>query len=496
MHKRFVHTALLGAAGLLGGCSLAPKYERPEAPVRKEYPSYGYNAATPAPGAGAVSASVPAPASGDAVAGAAAADLGWARFFGEPRLRALIALALENNRDLRVAALNIERVRALYRIQRTALIPSLDLAGDAARRRTPGDLNGTGASRLSDSYSLGLEVPSYEVDFFGRIASLRDQVLQQYLASEEARLSARIGVVSAVARQYFSLLAAEEQLDVARQTLATAESTLALTRQTYEAGIGSELDVRSAEAQRETYRAAVAALEQQRARAENALVLLIGCPLPENLPKPGSIENQQLVEELPAGLPSDLLVRRPDLCQAEHALQAANANIGVARAAFFPTVKLTAAGGTASAELSGLFGQGSGTWSFAPSITLPLFASGKNRAQLDVAQVQKRIEVANYEKAIQAAFREVSDALAVRASVGVQVAAQQARVTAAQRRYELTEQRFRAGVASYLNVLLAQQELHSARQALLDARLARLLNLTSLYAALGGGWQERAEGGR
>lgn len=472
----------LGGLAVLSGCSLAPRYERPAAPVAAAYPV--------AAGAAAMGAAAGAGAS------AAAGDLGWRQYYGEARLQALLALALENNRDLRVAALNIERVRAGYRLQRTAIFPQLDAAGDAARRRTPGDLNGTGVSRLSDSYSVGLEVPAYEVDFFGRVASLRDQVLQQYLASQEARTSAQISLIAAVARQYFTLQAADEQLALARQTFAAAEASYALNRQTYEAGIGSELDLKSAEAQRETYRAAVAALEQQRARAENALVLLVGCPMPAHLPAPTSLEAQNLVEDLPAGLPAELLTRRPDVRAAEHTLQAANANIGVARAAFFPAVKLTAAGGTASAELAGLFGAGSGTWSFAPSITLPLFAAGKNRAQLDVAKVQQRIEVANYEKAIQGAFREVADGLAVRASIGTQIEAQRARVAAAQRRYDLTEQRFRAGVSSYLNVLLAQQELFAARQAYLDARLSRLLNLTSLYAALGGGWQETAPGAR
>jgi multidrug efflux system outer membrane protein len=467
---------LLGFGLLAGGCSLAPTYERPAPVVATAYPS----AEAGKPDGTALPAT----------------DIGWREFYRDPRLNALQELALANNRDLRVAALNVERVRALYGIQRTALIPSLDATGDASRRRTPGDVNGTGVSRLSDSYSVGLEIPSYEVDFFGRVASLRDQVLQQYLASQEAQTSARLSIVSSVARQYFTLLAADEQLALARETLATAEASYKLNLQTFQAGASSELDLRSAEAQRETYRASVAALGQQRARAENALVLLIGCPLPASLPAASSLERQELVEDIPAGLPSELLMRRPDLRQAEHTLQAANANIGVARAAFFPAVKLTAFGGSASTELSGLFDSGSRAWSFAPSITLPLFASGKNKALLEVANIQKRIEVANYEKAIQSAFREVADGLAIRAGIGAQLEAQAARVAAAQRRHDLTDQRFRAGVSSYLNVLLAQQELFAARQAYVDARLARLLNLSSLYAALGGGWKDGASAAR
>lgn len=453
----------------LTGCSLAPKYQRPAAPVAAEYPL--------PPGAALAPAGVPA------------ADLAWQQFFGDARLQRLIQLALENNRDLRVAALNVERVRAIYNIQRTALIPSLDATADGSRQRTPGDLNTTGRPLITSSYSVGVEVPSYELDFFGRVASLRDQVLQQYLATQEARTSAQISLISAVARQYLQLLANDEQLALARQTLEAAEHSFDLTRQTFEAGVNSELDLRTAETQRATVRASLAAIGQQRARAENALVLLIGSPLPPDLPPAGSLATQKLIEDLPAGLPADLLTRRPDIRATEHALQAANASIGIARAAFFPAVKLTAFGGTASAELSGLFEKGSGMWRFAPSITLPIFAAGRNKAQLDVAWIEQRIEIANYERAIQTAFREVADALAVRSLIDVQIAAQQERVTAAQRRYELTQQRFDAGVEGFLTVLLAQQELFGAQQSLIDARLARLANLISLYAALGGGWQ-------
>jgi multidrug efflux system outer membrane protein len=453
----------------LAGCSLAPRYERPSAPVAPAYPV--------PPGAAGNQATTPA------------ADLAWQQFFGDARLQHLIQLALENNRDLRMAALNVERVRAIYNIQRTALIPSLNATGDGSRQRTPGDLNSTGRPITTSSYSVGVEIPSYELDFFGRVASLRDQVLQQYLATDEARLSAQISLISAVARQYLALLAADEQLALAQQTLDAAERSFELTRQTYEAGVKSELDLRTAEAQRASVRASVAALAQQRARAGNALVLLIGAPLPADLPPAGSLAKEKMIEDLPAGLPSDLLTRRPDVRAAEHLLQAANANIGIARAAFFPSVKLTAFGGTASAELSGLFDKGSGMWRFAPSITLPIFAAGRNKAQLDVAWIEQRIEIARYEKAIQTAFREVADALAVRSLIDTQITAQEDRVTAARRRYDLTQQRFDAGVDGFLSVLLAQQELFGAQQSLIDARLARLANLISLYAALGGGWQ-------
>ncbi|HWA85706.1 MAG TPA: efflux transporter outer membrane subunit [Opitutus sp.] len=462
-------TMLCGFAALaLAGCSLAPRYQRPAAPVPAAYPVSDTQATSPEK---------------------AAADVAWRDFFGDARLQRLIQIALDNNRDLRVAALNVERVRALYNIERTALIPSLNATADASRTRTPADLASSGQITTSSRYSVGGEIPSYELDFFGRIASLRDEVLQQYLATEEARRSAQIGLISAVARQYLVLLATDERLALARDTFAAAGHSYDLTKQTFNAGVASELDLRTSEAQRENYRAAVAALEQQHVQAENALALLIGSSLPADLPPPGKLASEPLLADLPAGLPSDLLARRPDILAAEHTLQAANANIGIARAAFFPSVTLTAFGGTASAQLSGLFKPGSGSWTFAPSITLPIFAAGRNKAQLDIARIDQRIEIANYEKTIQAAFREVADALTVRASIDTQISAEQARVAAAQARYDLSNQRYQSGVDSFLTVLLAQQDLFSAEQSLIDARLLRLSNLVSLYAALGGGWQ-------
>lgn len=452
---------------LLSGCSLAPDYQRPASPIATAYPH-----AETSP----------------AVAAAAVADVPWQSFFGDARLRALIELALENNRDLQVAALRIERVRALYHIQRTALIPSLDATADATRQRTPGDLNGTGTAVTSNAYALNVEMPSYELDFFGRVASLRDQVLQQYLATEEASRSAQISLISAVARQYLTLLSLEAQQDLAQQNLATVTKSFELNRQSFEAGQASELDLRTAEGQREAARAALAALSQQRDQAHHGLTLLIGTSLPADLPAAGSLATSGLLADLPAGLPADLLTRRPDIRAAEHVLQAANANIGIARAAFFPSIKLTASAGTASTEFDNLFDAGSGAWRFAPSITVPIFAAGANRARLEVAQVDQRIEIANYQKTIQTAFREVSDALAVRRWIGEQIDAQSARVAAAEKRHDLSQQRFEAGIDSYLPVLLAQQERFGAQQALVQAQLTQLTQLTNLYAALGGGW--------
>ncbi|MBX3738526.1 MAG: efflux transporter outer membrane subunit [Candidatus Didemnitutus sp.] len=456
---------------LLAGCSMAPKYTRPEAPVAARFPTHEPETASSVP---------------------SAAELAWQDFFRDERLKRIVELALENNRDLRVAALNVERVRAVYNIQRSILIPSVDATGRMSRERTPAEFSASGQPVTGSVYSVGLEMPSYELDFFGRVASLRDQVLNQYLATEEARRSAQIALISAVARQYLAALAAREQLELAKETLAAAEHSYELSRQGFEGGVRSELDFRTAEGQRETVRAAVVAQEQRLAQIENGLVLLVGAPLPADLPPAGSLATQALLEDIPAGVPADLLTRRPDVRAAEHALLAANANIGVARAAFFPSIKLTAFAGSASAELSGLFEDGSGRWSFAPSVTLPIFAAGRNKARLDVAWIEQRIEIANYQKAIQSAFREVADALAVRGIIGRAIAAQEARVQAAQRRHDLTTQRFDAGIDPYLSVLLAKQELFAAQQALIDAQLARLSNLTALYASLGGGWKDES----
>lgn len=455
---------VLPLLALGAGCSLAPRYERPESPVAAGYPS-----ATAAP---VVSGTIP--------------EVNWQGFFGDERLKRIIALALENNRDARVAALNVQRVRSFYNIQRTALIPQLNAAADGSRQRTPGDLNASGRPITSSSYSVGLEIPSYELDFFGRVASLRDQVLQQYLATQEAQTALRISLISSVASQYLALQAADEQLALAQQTFEAAERSLGLTRQTFEAGINSALDVRTAETQRASIRASLAALAQRRASLENGLVLLVGAPLPADLPAPSRLASQPILSDIPPGIPADLLARRPDVRAAEHVLEAANANIGVARAAFFPSITLTAFGGTASSQLEGLFEKGSGRWIFSPSVTLPIFAAGRNRAQLNVAKIEKEIEIANYEQTIQRAFREVADALAIKQFIETEISAQEERVAAARGRYDLTQQRFDAGVEGFLTVLLAQQELFGAEQALIEARLERLTNLIALYAALGG----------
>jgi outer membrane protein, multidrug efflux system len=454
----------------LAGCSLAPRYERPEAPVARDWPA--------APGPAGTASTEPR-------------DLGWRDVFGDARLQALVALALENNRDLRVAALNVELVRAQYRIQRSEQLPTLAASGSFTRQRVPADLSPTGTANTGNAYTVGAGVSAFEIDLFGRVRSLSAAALEQYLATEEARRSAHLSLVAAVATQYLAGRAFEDQVALARQTLETVQASYELTRRSYEAGRTSELDLRTAESQVLTARFNLTGAEQQRAQAENALTLLVGQPLPAGLPPPQPLDGQALVAALPAGVPSDVLQRRPDILAAEHALQSANASIGAARAAFFPSISLTAFGGTSSAELSGLFGAGSLAWSFAPRINVPLFTGGALRGSLDLAEVRKSIQVAQYERAIQVGFREVADALVARAALGQQLEAQRARVEAEQRRYQLSDLRYRKGVDSYLSVLTAQRDLFAAQQQLIQSRLAQLANLVELYRALGGGWRER-----
>ncbi|HUW80052.1 MAG TPA: AdeC/AdeK/OprM family multidrug efflux complex outer membrane factor [Acidocella sp.] len=469
MNKSIALAAL--AAVTLTGCTLAPKYQRPAAPVAQTWPK----------DAAALSRGNQTNA---------VADIGWREFFRDPRLQQVIGLALTNNRDLRVAMLNVEQSRAQYRIERAALFPEIDATGSGLRQRLPHDLSGTGHAVTEGRYSVNLGTTAYELDLFGRIRSLKAAALENYFATEEARKSAQITLVAEVAVQYLAERELNEQLEMTRRTLAAVQDSYRLIKASYDVGNSSELDLRTAQAQVATAKGNAALYEQQRDQARHALVLLVGEPLPANLPRPQSLNAQRLLTDLPPGLPSDLLERRPDILAAEDQLKAANANIGAARAAFFPTIKITADAGVSSAQLSGLFADGSGAWLFNPQITLPIFAAGQNKANLDVATISKRIEVANYEKAIQTAFREVADALTAKRFLDEQVADGRALVQAEQSRYDLADARYRNGVDNYLTVLTAQQDLYSARQNLIATQFARLSNLISLYQALGGGWRE------
>lgn len=467
MKRRFFTGA--ATALLLGGCTLAPKYERPALPVPNAWPE---SAATGG--------------------SAAAADVPWEKFFGDARLRRLVELALEHNRDLRVAALTVEQVRARYRVAELAYIPQLDANGAVSRTQTSVDDLRAGQARTGTHYSLSADVPAYELDFFGRVRSLRDQALEIFLATEEAQRSAHLAIVAQVATQYLAQRTIAEELRLAEETLRAMQGSLRIAQKRYEVGTSSRLDLATVEGQVQSANVDVAALRQQLAQADNALTLLIGQPLPADLPAPAALDAQGLVADLSAELPSNLLQRRPDILEAEHALRAANANIGAARAAFFPTISLTAGAGTASPELSRLFAAGTSTWSFVPRVTLPIFNAGQNRATLEVAKLQKQIEIARYEQAIQNAFREVADALAVRGQIDAQIAAYDALARAQQQRFSLSELRYKQGVESYLAVLTAQRDLYAAQQGQIRTRYAKYANLIALYHALGGGWS--AEG--
>jgi NodT family efflux transporter outer membrane factor (OMF) lipoprotein len=449
----------VAAAALLAACSsMAPKYERPAAPVAAAYP---YDAGT---------------------TGTAAADIDWQSFFPDPRLRELIALALQGNRDLRVAVLAIEQARAQYQIRRADQLPTVN--AQASGSRSPG-ANGSTTSL----YTAGLALSAWEIDFFGRIASLSDAALAQYLASEEGRKAAQISLVAAVANTWLSMVADEDLLALTRQTLATRQESLKLAKLRFDNGVTSELDYRQAESLTETARVTLAQLQRQRQLDENALVRLVGQPLPPSLQASAGIDTVTL-PELPAGAPSELLVRRPDIRQSEQLLLAANANIGAARAAFFPRIALTAGVGTASNELSGLFKGGSWGFTLAPSLLLPIFDAGRNQAGLQAATVGRDIAIAQYEKAIQVAFREVADALAGRSTLADQLQAQRAVTAAESARLKLSDLRYTNGVASYLDLLDAQRSLFAAQQALVQTRLAQLQSQVGLYKALGGGWTE------
>ena len=457
----------------LAGCTLAPKYHRPTAAYAPTWPQVPGHSENPT-----VAAAVPA------------ADIGWREFFRDPRLQQLIELALTNNLDLRVAMLNVDQTRALYHVQRDALIPTVDINANGKRQRTPFGFAGNGSSTTFNDFNVNLGVASYELDLFGRVRSLKKQALETYFATEEARKSAQIALVAEVGAAYLTERELTEQLAVARETLNATRNSYDLTKRSYDAGVRSELDLDVAETQMQTTRAAVAGYEQQLAQAEDYLVLLIGRPLPGDLPAPQPFNPQICLSDIPAGLPSDLIARRPDVLEAEHQLEAANANIGVARAAFFPTITLTGQGGTESTTLEGLFAPGSQAWQFSPQIVWPIFAAGTAYHELQAVKAAKSIEVASYQKSIQTAFREVADALAVQATVQTQLEANQALVRAEQQTYTLTEARFHSGVDSSLNVLTTQQALYNAQQNFIQSQYSRLFNLINLYQALGGGWQE------
>ncbi|HEV8390328.1 MAG TPA: efflux transporter outer membrane subunit [Dongiaceae bacterium] len=471
-----VRTIAIAGLLLLSGCTLIPDYVRPAAPAPQSWPtgpSY-----------------LPASASGQS---GKLADIAWEDYFNDDKLRRVIALALQNNRDLRVAALNIEEAQAQYRISRSDLFPSIDAEGSGEITRSGRRNTLSGRAETTRTYSANVIVSAYELDLFGRIRSLNEQALEDYFSTVETRRATQISLVAEVATAYLTLQADQAELKLARETLESQQHSLDLTRQTFEKGIASALDVRQAETSVDTARVDIAQFTTAVAQDLNALVLLAGAQVPSDLLPGDTVGPVTAMTDVPGDLPSDVLTSRPDILAAEHTLKSANANIGAARAAFFPKITLTAASGSTSDALATLFKAGTGGWSFAPDIILPIFDAGANQANLDAAKVEKRIEVANYEKTIQTAFREVADALAERGTIDEQLAAQQSLVDSTEASYRLATERYQRGISSYLDVLDSQRSLYAAQQELISIQLSREANLVTLYKVLGGGWSSRPE---
>jgi len=452
----------------LTGCTMAPRYIRPDAPIPEDWPS------------GAAYKEIEAMAEVPA-----AQELDWQEFFTDGHLQKVIAMTLDINRDLRLAALNVERARAVYGIRRGDLLPTVSATGNMSKERVPADLADSGRAKITDYYSVNLGVLSWEIDLFGRIRSLKDQALEEYLATEHVRRGTQISLISAVAEAYLALAADREALKLSQSTLAAQESSHNLIQQRYNYGITNELDLRRAQTQVDIARRDVALYLQRAAQDENALHLLAGVSVPKEL-LPSDLGSVTPPSEISPGVSSEALLRRPDILATEHQLKAVNASIGAARAAFFPRISLTSTIGTASYELSRLFQAGSSTWLFAPQATMPIFDTRLWSALRGVT-VERDIAVAQYEKAIQTAFKEVADALAQRGTVEDQLAAQESLVRASADTYRLSDARYSKGIDSYLSVLDAQRSLFAAEQGLIAIRLARLANLVTLYKVLGGG---------
>ena len=459
------------ALGTLSGCAnLAPDFMRPAAPIADNWPE-----------------------SGKAVVGEgrALSGIDWQAFFTDPRLKELIGLSLQNNRDLRVAALNIDKARAQYQIADASRYPAINASGGQTAQQTADDLSQTGKGTISRQYTAGIGFSSFELDFFGRVGNLKDQALEQFLATEEARRSVHISLVAEVANAWLTLAADQERLALSRETLASQGESLKMTQRSFDAGVATSLDLNQVRIGYESARAEVARYTAAVAQDRNALTLLVGTQPPAELLPTTLSEVAATLADIPAGVPSETFLQRPDVIQAEHLLRAANASIGAARAAFFPRITLTASGGVASNSISNLFDSGNGTWLFMPQIVLPIFNAGSNQANLDSARAEQAIRIASYEKAIQTAFREASDALAVRATISEQIAAQTALATAAKESYRLTDLRYQKGIDSYQPVLDALRTRISAQQSLITTQLARQSNAVNLYKVFGGGWQER-----
>lgn len=460
MNPKILYPSIIAALLTLSGCQILPEFMLPKAPVPEKFT--------------APAAQAPA-----------AADIGWREFFRNPELQQAIAQALANNRDLKTAALRLEEARAVYGIQRADQLPTVNATAGGTRTRAL-----LGANRVEyTSYSVGLGMTAFELDFFGRVKNLSDAALAQFFATEEAQRSAQIALVGEVAKLWLNERALAEQVQIAERTLKARQTSYDLVKQRFDAGIANALDLRQSETLVQSANSAALALRRQHAQSRNALVLLTGSgsPLPE---QQATLSAQVITADIGAGLPSDLLEHRPDIRAAEQQLRANQANIAAARAAFFPRISLTAGLGLASPSLGNLFDSNSRTWNFSPALSLPIFDNGRNEANLDLAKVRANIAVANYEKTIQVAFREVADALDARATLADEIKAQESVRNAQAARLELAQARYKNGVSNYLDVLDSERELYAAEQQLLATRLLRLTNAVDLYRSLGGGLNE------
>ncbi len=480
MNNRLFQRAALPAliALVLAGCSLAPKYERPDAPVPAQYPDFT-----------AVDNSGPNSAQAVAPNAETSSDLGWNEFFNDPRLKALISLALENNRDMRIAVERVQEARAQYGIADSDRYPTLGVGGNGQITRNPENLRASGSTTGSVTryYQAGAAMTSFELDFFGRVKNLSEAAYQQYLATEQARRTVHINLVAQVAEGYFRLRTAQQLETLISSTLQSRENTLALVQARYDAGVASALDLNQARAQLDTVRADHVSIGRAQSQARNALLLLLGSRPDVELPDPAVFSRDQVLKAIPVGLPSDLLTRRPDIIGAEHALLSANANVGAARAAFFPNISITGLLGFASPQLGGLFSSSQHFWQFAPQLQIPIFAGGVS-GNLDLAKARKNIAVAQYEKAIQTAFREVADALAGEATYASQLDALRSLQASASESLRLAQLRYETGIDSFLQVQNAEVQLYSTQSTLLQTGMDSLLNRVELYKALGGGW--------
>jgi multidrug efflux system outer membrane protein len=461
MHRKLSSFLAAALPFLLAGCTLIPKYVRPAAPVPPRLAGAEATAEEPLP-----------------------QDLPWREFFTDEHQRAVIEQALANSRDLRIALLDVEQVRALYRIQRAELLPSVGILADASAQRIPASKDEKAFT--SEQYTAALGVSGWELDLFGRVRSLERSALEQYLATEQAGRAARMALVAAVAQGYLAVAADADGLRLSKGTLEAQQSSLVLIQKSRDLGVASDLELSQIQSQVEAARAELARYTALLAVDQNALTVLVGAPVePERLPD--GLSAVSVPRPVRAGLTSEVLLRRPDILAAEHQLRSANANIGAARAAFFPRISLTVGVGSVSTELGDLLGAGTGTWSFAPQIVAPLFTGGANMARLKASKVDREIAVARYEKAIQRAFAEAQNALTLQTTLVEQRGAQEALVEALGTTYRLSEARFNAGLDGYLGVLVAQRALFAAQQALVGVRFAEQANRVTLYKVLGGG---------